>query len=144
MKKLTIAVAAFLVVVAGLGWYFLSNLDRYVAKTIEVEGTRAMGTEVRVAEVSIRLRDGTASIGGLTIANPEGYKHPYAFELNEISVEIDYDTLEVIRIHVREPKIVAEAKGLNNNFSDILGQMPEPARTARPAAPAAGEGDPGP
>ncbi len=120
MKKPVITVAVVLVVAAGLGWNFLSNLDRYVAKTIEVEGTRAMGTEVRVANVSIQLRNGTASISGLTIANPEGYTHPYAFELNEISVEIDYDTLEVVRIHVQEPKIVAEAKGLDTNFSDIL------------------------
>ncbi len=135
MKKLATVVIVLLVVVAGAGWYFLSNLDRIVAETIEAEGTRAMGTNVRVQDVSIQLRNGTASIGGLTIANPEGYSNPYAFELNKISIEIEYDTLDVVRIHVREPRIVAEARGLNNNFSDILDQMPEPAQTSSVTAP---------
>lgn len=116
LKKVLIAIAVLVILAIGGGVFFvISNLDSLVKNAIETYGSRATGTPVRVADVSVSLTEGTASIGGLTVGNPEGFSTPNAFELGEITVQIDVaatgaDQVTLPRINVGGPAIFYELK----------------------------------
>jgi hypothetical protein len=100
-------VLAIVLVVSGLLIYVFTSLDALVAGAIQYYGTQAIQTEVRVEQVKIGLTEGTASIGELSVANPEGFDAPHAFELGEISVAIDLQSLSAENIVIDEITILA-------------------------------------
>lgn len=122
MKK--IALGAFLVLLLTIGfgaYYLLSNLDGIVKAAIENYGSQATQTAVRVESVQIVLKDGSGSIRGLTVGNPQGFVAKQAFSLGEISTQIDLkslseDVIVIEHITVRAPEVFFElnAKGENN------------------------------
>jgi uncharacterized protein involved in outer membrane biogenesis len=115
MKKKVFAgvfVVLVLVVAGGL-YYLLSNLNSIVAGLIEKNGSEATATPVAVSGVDISLREGRASLSGLTIDSPDGFDAREAFRLGEITVDIDLESLRddplVIReIRVQAPVVQAE------------------------------------
>lgn len=123
MKKIIIAVVV-VAVLAVAGFLLMGKLDSFIAETIETEGTKALGVPVKVAGVTLDIKQGLAGISGLTIANPEGYSKPYAIQLNEFSAEVDYSTREIAAIIIDKPVITAEMKGANSNFKDLADNMP--------------------
>jgi uncharacterized protein involved in outer membrane biogenesis len=80
-----IVIVVLVVVVGGV----LNNLDGIVEEVIESVGSDVVGTEVAVTGVGISLTEGSATIDGLTLANPSGFDAANAFSLNGISVGID-------------------------------------------------------
>jgi hypothetical protein len=112
-SKIIIALAIVLVIVLGGLYYLISNIDSIVKAGIEKYGSRATGTDVRVASVKIRLRAGEGSIGGLSIGNPSGYSSRDAFSLKDITVAIDTgsvtkDPVVIDRIAVLAPSVTYE------------------------------------
>jgi uncharacterized protein involved in outer membrane biogenesis len=104
-----------LVVVAGGLTFLLSNLNSIVAGIIEKHGSEVTATSVAVSGVDISLRDGRASLSGLTIDSPDGFDARRAFSLGEIAVDIDLESLRgepiVIReILVQAPVVQAEVR----------------------------------
>ena len=90
MKRLALtAIAGGIVLVLGAVAYLVWSLDARVARAIEEEGTRIVGTRVRVDSVDIDLRAGKGTIRGLRVANPEGYSSDDAIALKEIVLAID-------------------------------------------------------
>jgi len=92
-KQILIAVFAVLLLVALIFYQLYANLDSMVAGAIEDVGSDVLKTDVRVTNVSIDLRQGKAVISGMTIANPEGYSSAKLFELNEVVVDLDLESL---------------------------------------------------
>jgi hypothetical protein len=119
----------------------LTRLDAIVKAAIEKYGSRAAGTAVRVESVKIRLREGSGAIRGLTLANPEGFKEPYAFSLGEIGVTIDIRSLAeevkiINEISVRAPEIFVEINSSNAvNLNVIRNNLEKaaPKKSARTA-----------
>jgi hypothetical protein len=111
MKKNIIQIVAGIFVLAILLlWQLFANLDNIVAGTIEDVGSDVLKTDVSVSGVSIDLTGGKAKIAGMTIANPEGYSDGNLFELNNIAVTLDLDSLNedvlVIKsIQIQDPQI---------------------------------------
>lgn len=95
MKKSVLFVLA-LIVVAGVVLFL--NLGGAVKRTIEVVGSRTLGTAVRVSGVSISLSDKSASMSGLSIKNPSDFKENYLLKTKDISVKISDVTREVVTI----------------------------------------------
>lgn len=124
MKKIIIPVVV-VALLAVAGSLLLGKLDSFVAKTIETEGTKALGVPVKVSGVKLDLKQGLAGFSGLTIANPKGYTEPYAIQINDFSAEVDYSTQEIAAIIIDEPIITAEVKGESNNFQDLVNNMPQ-------------------
>lgn len=93
MKKLIIIGASLAVVIGIIVVTLLGNLDGIVKSTIEKVGTKVLGVEVSVDGVTIGLTDGLGQISGLRIANPEGYKDAYAFEMNLVRLKINIGSL---------------------------------------------------
>jgi hypothetical protein len=120
VKKALIAAALILIILfAAVLTFVLTRLDFIVKAAIEKYGTQAAGVPVRVESVKIRLREGSAAIRGLTIANPEGFTDPRAFSLGETGVGIDIRSLAkdvkvIDDIHVLAPRIFVE---INSNRS---------------------------
>lgn len=113
MKKIILVVIVLiLVAVAGL-FYLYTNLDTLVAAAIQKYGSQVTQTAVRVDNVSIQPTEGSAKISGLTIANPEGYSSPYAFKLQDIGTQVDFqnssrDKIVIDDITISTPEVFYE------------------------------------
>ncbi len=106
-KIILIAVAALVVIIGGAVFFLFSNLDSIVKTAIETVGSKVAGVKVSVAEVKITLTDGRATIRGLKVANPSGFKTPTAFSLGEITVGIDTGTIQSNPIVIKEITVLA-------------------------------------
>ena len=125
MKKKIFAgvfVALVLVVAGGL-YCLLSNLDAIVAGLIEKHGSEVTATPVAVAGVDVSLREGKASLSGLTIDSPDGFDARHAFSLGEIAVDIDLESLRDEPIVIREIRVqapVVQAEVHEDGSSNLL------------------------
>ncbi len=124
-KKVLIGLGV-VILVAGVGvWQLFANLDAIVAGIIQSAGTEAVGTDVRVSSVKLDLKNGKATISGLTIRNPKGYTDKYIFSMDDISVGIDVSSLNknpivINEILVRQPKVIYELNKDNVSNMDAL------------------------
>lgn len=120
MKSLIKQIALFLpilFIVALIGLYI--GLNSIVHRSITTVGSTLIGTEVALEKVRISLLSGQGMIRGFTVANPEGSKSPSAFELGELVVDIDLETLFsdviVIRsIEILTPSVTVEGLTATN------------------------------
>lgn len=131
MRKTLIAIIVVLIVaVVGAIFYVFSNLDAIVEAAIEQYGTDAVKTSVQVDGVAIKLKEGAATIQGLTVANPDGFSLPHAFSLGEIGVDInlektDKELIAIETIVIAAPQVFyeinAERQGSLKILADNLG-----------------------
>jgi uncharacterized protein involved in outer membrane biogenesis len=135
MKKALIAVLVLIVlIVGGIVWYVLGNLDSIVKAAIEKYGSQVTQTAVRVNRVHIVLKEGSGGIYGLTVANPRGYDTRTAVSLGETSIKLDLkslskDLIVIDQVTVRDPRVNyemnADRKGsLNQLYDNIKKSMP--------------------
>ena len=96
-----------IIVIAGGVYYVLGNLDNIVKAAIEKFGSEAVKTSVAVDTVSIKLKDGAATIRGLTVGNPAGFSFPSAFSLGEIGVDLNLDKISQEKIAIDQIVIMA-------------------------------------
>ena len=126
MKKIVLAALLVLLLTLGFGvYYLLSNLDNIVKAAIEHYGSEATQTTVQVKKVQIKLTDGSGSIRGLTVGNPQGFETPLAFSLGEISTQTDLNSLSgdvfvIEHIVVRAPEVFFELNSKGNNNLEAL------------------------
>jgi len=128
-KTILIILALIIIVLAGGVYYVLTNLDSLVKQAIETYGSQATQTAVRVQGVNIRLQQASASISGLTVANPSGFSTPNIFSLGQISTRLnikatDKKNIAIDEIKVLSPEIFyevnADKKGNLNLLKDRL------------------------
>jgi len=127
MIKKILGTLLVLIIAAGVVFYFY--YEAAIKSAIEIAGSRALGTEVKVSGVSLSPLSGKGSIRGLSVANPEGYEAPYAIELGELALEINVDTLfsdviEINSILVQEAHITYETTLVNDNIRTLLRNIP--------------------
>ncbi len=125
MKKLLVGLAALVVIVVAVMLFVWSNLDHIVKSAIQTYGSEATKTAVRVDTVKVDLRDGKATISGLTVANPPGFTDPNIFELGSISTKVDIASLNknpiiIDEIHVNAPSVVYEIDKAGVANTDVL------------------------
>jgi hypothetical protein len=121
-KKLLISL--LLLVVLAVGATFL-YLDRIVTTGIEVVGSQVLGTEVTVASVAISPLNGSGSISGLEIRNPEGFDSDYIFQLEQVEVSLNTasllsDVIEIESIIITQPEITYETRITTDNARALL------------------------
>ncbi len=93
MKVFGGLVVAIVLVVAGAMYLVFQNADGIVKGIIEEVGTEMTGSRVSVGDVKLRLADGSGTITGLQIANPEGFSKANIFEIDKITLGIDPGSL---------------------------------------------------
>jgi hypothetical protein len=84
------------------------------------------------------LRKGTLTVREISVANPAGYRNPYAMRFDGVEAAVDYDNLEIKRLVIDQPEFLIEELGGTTNFQQMLealeaGESPVPA--ADPAKP---------
>jgi uncharacterized protein involved in outer membrane biogenesis len=127
MKKFVIggSVALLVIVIVVILSYVLTNLDSLVAKAIEKHGSEVTGTSVRVSGVDVSLSEGRGSIEGLSVANPEGFSGTRAFQLGNITVDLDLESVRsnpivLDEVRIQAPMIHAEiAKDGKTNIGEL-------------------------
>ena len=95
MRKIIPAIVVILLV---LGFVLFSNLDSTVKSIIENAGTQALGTAVHVSGLDISLANETASMNGLSITNPQGFKAGDLLKTNSISITVGDVTNKTLTI----------------------------------------------
>lgn len=111
-------------VIVGAVFYFLVNLGDLVKTAVEEAGSAVAGVSVTLASAEVKPAKGIATLRGLTVGNPPGFKTANAFELGEITVAIDAATITkdvviVTEIAVQGPKITYEFGADGGNIEII-------------------------
>ncbi len=139
MKKILIGFAALALLVAGLVLFVGSNLDSLVKTTIEKYGTAATKAETTLQSVTLSPSEGTATLRGLKLANPQGFSSPSAIEVGEIFVKIDPKSLigtgpiVIHEIAMAAPRVTYEAtadgksnmQAIQRNVQSFSGKVAE-------------------
>jgi len=98
MKKLIIFVTLILAIGGGAFWFLSSDkLNEIIAEQIEVQGKKFTGQLVTVEKVDMQLFSGAGTINGLILNNPSGFTSMPLFALNEITLDINIESLAGVR-----------------------------------------------
>jgi uncharacterized protein involved in outer membrane biogenesis len=137
-RVVLVVLGVAVIVVAAAVFLLISNLDAIVKAAMEKYGSEATGSAVTVDSVQISLREGRGSISGLNIGNPPGFATPAALALEDITIEIDTDSVTgdpvVIRkVRLSSPRIMYEIDESGRaNIKEIMRNLE---RLTKPGAP---------
>lgn len=125
MKKLIKIVGGILVVLVLLAIPLLVWLDAVVLKGFNTAVPAALGVPATLQKASFRPMRGKASLQGIHIGNPEGYKTDGLLDLDSISIRLDTSTLLSDTVIIKEIAIkglvVTYEKGLlNSNLGALI------------------------
>ncbi len=132
MKKLKkIFIGGLIVVVVLLVVAVLAvglSLNGAIKKGIETFGPELTKASVTVEDVNLSLLRGNASIKGLVIGNPEGYKSPEALSVGRASVSISprsifSDKVVVKSIRIEAPKVTVEVGPGGSNLQKLQKEL---------------------
>ncbi len=112
-----------IVVIAVAGAFFY--VDTIAKKAIEQGGEMALGVSTNLDDVHISLFGGEASLSGLQIANPAGFKAQTFMGLGQGEVAVSLgsllgDTVKIPRVSLSHIRINLEQSGKKNNVDPIL------------------------
>lgn len=118
-----------IIVIGAIGALILSlSIDNIVESSLEETTAEVLNTSVDITDVSISLLNGSGTIKGFTIHNPEGFSEKPAAQLQEISIRMKVssllsDTVVVEEVKVQKPELYYEQKATGNNFDALTGNM---------------------
>ncbi len=120
--KLVVALLIVVVIVIVGAFFYVDTLAK---KGIEQGGEMALGVPTRLDDIHISLLGGKASLDGLQIANPPGFKAPDFLELGRGNVAISLgsllsDTIKIPEVKLNRIRINLEQNGKKNNIDPIL------------------------
>lgn len=110
LKMITLLIVVIVTIVVGVAYYSSGKIDAYVKTAIEKYASESLGTKVTVGGVNISLRQTTATISNLEIANPPGFEDPIAFKAATVQItlnskESSLDSVVIDRILLNSPSV---------------------------------------
>lgn len=122
LVKLFIALLVVVVIVVAGALFYIDSIAK---KAIEQGGEMALGVPTSLESVHISLLGGEASLSGLQIANPAGFKAKTFMELGQGEVAISLgslmsDTVKIPRVELSNIRLNLEQSGKKNNIDPIL------------------------
>jgi hypothetical protein len=141
MKKILttivlILVGLILVTVIVIGVY----LGQIVKKVVNTYGPQMTQTTVSVDTVTLSLLTGSASIKGLVVGNPPGYKSANAISVGKVAIGLDPMTVFANKVVVRSIRLESPAINFEggvmsgNNLSKILDNVSSSGSKSGPAS----------
>lgn len=123
-KSFLAAAVLMLLLAAGTAWWFFTNLDGIVQRATAHYGSEMCGCRVSVDGVQIKTTDGSGTVRGLVVGNPDGFKTAHAIRVGVIEVAVDIhsvaDPVVVIkRIVIDSPDVNYEKGSDGTNFDAI-------------------------
>jgi len=127
MKKVIIFIALIVLLAGGAFWFIAGgSLNTLIKIKIEQVGKQVTEQSVTVKSVDVKLFKGAGTIKGLVLANPEKYKANSLFSLNEITLDINLESLTtdiviIDEIIIDNPEAVVEfTKTGGSNIQEVL------------------------
>lgn len=124
-KNIILGIALVAVVVFGFVAYkTLGSLDKIIEAAVESYGPEIIGASVQLDGVSLNLTEGQASLNGLYIGNPEGYKTDYAMQVDQVKVTLDIDSITSNIVVIKEvliqgPAVIYEMASGGSNIDKL-------------------------
>ena len=127
LKIVAISIVVLAAIALGIAYYSSGKIDAYVKTAIEKYGSESLGTKVSVGEVNISLRQTTATIKNLEIANPPGFDDPVAFKAGLIEIALNskeskLDSVVIDRILLNSPMVYYIKTKQTDNLSTLQEQ----------------------
>ncbi len=135
IKKILLWGGIGLVVLAVIGLLVVALfLDGIVKTGVNTVGPKIVKVPLTLDSIHIGILSGSATVKGLVIGNPDGYKTPNAISvgLAEVSVDIASalsDKIVIHSVHVEAPEITFEGGLSGNNLSKIVANLNETAQS---------------
>lgn len=104
-KRLVWALLLLLLALGAGSWWVYQSRDELLARAIRSYGPEITGVTVTLAQLQLSPLDGVATLHGLQIGNPVGFKMPHALAVGELSIHLDPSTLRQAVVHIREIRI---------------------------------------
>ena len=128
MKVFAWITHAVVVLLVAIGAYVVLNSDRLIKEAIEKYGSAYLGTEVTVSSVELSLTEGSGTLRGLRIANPDPFTGPPAFQLGEVRLVIDpaqisSELIVIEQIVVDAANVAVQARGRQTNLQQLLDNL---------------------
>ena len=125
MKKFLKVVLWIVVVLAVLLGAAVLFLDRVILHGFNTAAPVVLGVEASLGEAQVKLLRGYVSLKELHIGNPEGFKTDGLFDLGEVMVDVDMNTIGadpivIERVLVKGAKVTYEQGLLGNNIGALL------------------------
>ncbi len=89
MKYLLGIILALAVVIGGVLYWGISDINQLVKKAVETVGPEVTKTEVSLSGADIKITQGRGVLNGLSIANPQGFSSDNIFAIDKIVVDVD-------------------------------------------------------
>lgn len=128
MKKLIklVLVLVILLIAAGVGVYFY--LDTITKTAIEKGSTFALGVNTTLDSASLKVLSGQLVMGGLNVANPQGYDTNHFLNMKNGDVAVSLgsltkDVVEVPHIRLTDIDLNLEKKNGKANYQVILDNL---------------------
>ena len=127
LKIVAISIVVLAAIALGIAYFSSGKIDAYVKTAIEKYGSESLGTKVSVGEVNISLRQTTATITNLEIANPPGFDDPIAFKAGLIEITLNskeskLDSVVIDRILLNSPMVFYIKTKQTDNLSSLQDQ----------------------
>jgi len=132
MKKILIVLAILVVLVVGavvaLVAYGVSQIDTIAKEAIQRGGTYATQTDTTVETVNVGLTDGTFSMTGFKIANPQGFDTDHFLAMGGTSVKLETasimsDTIEIPSVALNNIDVILDKGASPANYKQILNSL---------------------
>lgn len=126
MKKILIGIVIIVALGAG-GLYYLSlNAGRVVKESVVEYVPPVIGADVQLANVDLDPSAGVASLNGMVIGNPEGFKSDHLFKMDQLLVKMDVgidnlssDVIKIDEIRLEGADMIYEIGSNGNNVGKI-------------------------
>lgn len=127
-KVIGIVLLVLVLVVAGGAWWLYRSLDSVVASAIRTYAPQITGVDVSLQGVKILPAEGTASLTGLVLGNPKGFKTPQSVSVGEVQLKLDVASVTKDVVHIQEvlinaPQITYEYASGGSNLDVIQRQV---------------------
>lgn len=142
--KIAAGVFALLAILVIVIFYVGSSIDSIVEKGIEKYGSQILKARVEIGGVEISPQSGKGSLRGVFIGNPEGFKTKSAFELDEVTITLDLESVMgnpviIKEIQVVTPRLTYELNDQGVSNLDALQRNVEAFTGAKSGAKSGGE-----
>lgn len=129
LKKIFFTLLILFVAAAVAIFFFGSKLlNEGIRQGVETFGPKVTQTPITLETVDLSVLSGKGTLKGLYVGNPEGFKNENIFELGQIDVEVDIESLLTDRIIIKEiiirkPVISYEKQMRSSNVSALMANI---------------------
>jgi len=131
------------VLLFGGGVFLYMNLSHYAKPMIERIAGETLGVPVTIDSLDISIPERRVQVGGLKIANPEGYNGRYALTTDSIDVQLEsiaQNLLTFKTIAIEKSEVNLEVTPQGSNLNDIKNGISAKRAAAAPQEDAASTG----